>query len=339
MDHKINKQKILWFYVKWSFMMEDAKNSKRLARLRTVIYSLRSQQEFSLQHLSELLPTEKPRYMTRLVNQLRKEGRLACVDGHYTWTCEPKDFPAEAWIAAQVYGAQLPQAPPEDRPRERLLAHGAAALRTAELLAILIRTGRQGESALQAGEKIAARFKDQLHNLTNAGRGELKEITSVVGETAYCQIMAGIELGRRIARSAQEQSARLQRITCSDDALTFCCRHFERLAADGATEEFHIVTLDAQYQVIGTHRISVGSLDRSVVHPREVFRPAIKDVAKSILLVHNHPSGNPTPSPEDLIVTKQMEEAGQMLEIKIVDHIIVARQGASSVKEARGKSR
>ncbi len=204
------------------------------------------------------------------------------------------------------------------------------------MLAILIRSGRKGESALQAGEKIAARYKDQLHRLVDAGRGELKEIAAAIGETAYCQIMAGIELGRRVARALQEQGARPQRITCSDDALAFCRRHFERLASDAANEEFHVVTLDTQYQVIGTHRISVGCLDRSLVHPREVFRPAIKDAAKAILLVHNHPSGNPTPSPQDMDVTSRMEDAGHTLGIMIVDHIIVAREARPAFRK-RGR--
>src|SRR4029077_10282433 len=122
-------------------------------------------------------------------------------DGVYSWTCELSDFPAQGWVQAQVHGTQLLWTPEEDRPRERLLARGAASLRTAELLAVLIRAGRKGESALQAGEKIAARYGDRLHGLSDAGRGELKAIAAAVGETAYCQIMAGIELGRRVALS------------------------------------------------------------------------------------------------------------------------------------------
>src|SRR5438094_9158628 len=227
-------------------------------------------------------------------------------------------------------------APAADRPRERLLSLGAAALRTAELLAILIRSGRTGESALQAGEKIAAHFKDQLDRLTDTGRGELREISPAVAETAYCQIMAGIELGRRVAQSAQaygEGRQKASRILGSDDALIFCRERFERLASDAAQEEFHIVCLDTKHRVIGAHRISVGCLDRSLVHPREVFRPAIQDAAKSILLVHNHPSGDPTPSRDDLALTERLQDAGKTLGIAVVDHIIVARSGAVSIRE------
>jgi len=229
-------------------------------------------------------------------------------------------------------------APVADRPRERLLSSGAPALRTAELLAILIRSGRPGESALQAGEKIAARFKDQLDRLADSGRGELQEISPAVAETAYCQIMAGIELGRRVAQAAQARGDAQQktaRITGSDEAVLFCRERFDRLASDAAQEEFHIVCLDVKNRVIGVHRISVGCLDRSLVHPREVFRPAIQDAAKSILLVHNHPSGDPTPSADDLSLTERLQDAGKTLGIGIVDHIIVARGGAVSIREQK----
>jgi DNA repair protein RadC len=227
-------------------------------------------------------------------------------------------------------GPRVHDAPAADRPRERLLSLGAAALRTAELLAILIRSGRTGESALQAGEKIAAHFKDQLD------RGELHEISSAVAKTAYCQIMAGIELGRRVAQTAQSRGdgqQKASRILGSEEALLFCRERFDRLASDATQEEFHIVCLDTKNRVTGTHRISVGCLDRSLVHPREVFRPAIQDAAKSILLVHNHPSGDPTPSADDLSLTERLQDAGKTLGIAIVDHIVVARSGAVSIRE------
>ncbi len=152
--------------------------------------------------------------------------------------------------------------------------------------------------------------------------------------------MAGIELGRRVAQNSAGQTRRHDRITGSDDAIAFCRDHFARLASDAAQEEFHIASLDSQYRLIATHRISVGSLDRSLVHPREVFRPAIKDAAKSVLLMHNHPSGDPTPSEDDLVVTGRLEDAGHTLGINVLDHIVVARDGAASIREFRGsKSR
>src|SRR5205823_1635645 len=118
---------------------------------------------------------------------------------------------------------------------------------------------------------------EQLERLPEAGRGDLKAITAAVGDTAYCQIMAGIELGRRVARSQNDRQQPPRRLLSSDDALGLCRERFARLASDGAQEEFHVVCLDTKNQVLGSHRISVGTLDRSLIHPREVFRPAIKD--------------------------------------------------------------
>jgi DNA repair protein RadC len=319
--------------------MADSSRSERADRIQSALNALLVQEKFTLPELKERLSAEHPAYVTRLVHQLEREGHLRADDGIFSWTCELSDFPAQAWVQAQVHGAQLPETPVEDRPRERLLAHGAAALRTAELLAILIRSGRRGESALQAGEKIAGRFRDRLHRLPEAGRGELKDIAAAIGETAYCQIMAGIELGRRVAKTFSDERQRHGRITGSEDALAFCRDHFGRLASDGCREEFHIATLDAQYQIVGVHQISVGSLDRSLVHPREVFRPAIKDAAKAIILVHNHPSGNATPSEEDLVVTKRLEDAGHTLGIQVLDHIIVARASAASIQEYRTREK
>jgi DNA repair protein RadC len=315
--------------------MADALPPQRFARIHEALRELLVQEKFTLPEIKVRMPGENPAYVTRLVHQLVQEGHLRGDDGVYSWTCEVFDFPVHAWVEAQVRGTQLLETPAEDRPRERLLAHGAAALRMAELLAILIRAGRKGESALQAGEKIAARFRDRPHRLAEAGRGELRDITAVIGETAYCQIMAGIELGRRIAQSMTDQEHQRDRITDSDGALAFCQHHFGRLATDASQEEFHIVTVDAQHQVLGTHRVSVGSLDRSLVHPREVFRPAIKDAAKAIILVHNHPSGDPTPSEDDLLVTRRLEEAGHTLGIQILDHIVVGRSGAVSIQDCR----
>lgn len=313
--------------------MADPARPERSDRLNEALKVLLVQERFTLPQMKERLPHEIPAYVTQLVHQLEREGHLRDNDGVYSWACELSDFPAESWVQAQVHGTQLPVMPEEDRPRERLLARGAASLRTAELLAVLIRAGRRGESALQAGDKIAARYNDRLHCLADAGRGELKDIAAAVGDTAYCQIMAGIELGRRVAMSFAQNKDRVSRITDSVEALRFCGDHFARRANDAAQEEFHVVTLDAQLHVVGTHLISVGILDRSLVHAREVFRPAIKDAAKSIILVHNHPSGDPTPSEEDLLVTRRLEEAGATLGVHVLDHIVVARGGEVSIRE------
>jgi DNA repair protein RadC len=311
----------------------------RYARLQNVLSVLLLQEKFTLAQLKAKLPKDKPAFVTRLVRQLEREGHLRTgPDGNISWVVAASAFPARAWLEGKVYAPRLPQTPAADRPRERLLTHGAAALRTAELLAILIRAGRPGESALQAGEKLAARYGEQLERLPEAGRGDLKALTAAVADTAYCQIMAGIELGRRVARAQNDRQQQAQRLNSSADALRFCRERFARLASDGAQEEFHVVCLDTKNQVVSTHRISIGILDRSLIHPREVFRPAIKDAAKAVLLVHNHPSGDPTPSADDLALTSRLEEAGKTLGIGVLDHIVVARTGAASICEYRSRT-
>ena len=186
--------------------------------------------------------------------------------------------------------------------------------------------------AIQAGEKIAAHFVDRIEQLPDASPHELKSISPVVADTAYCQIMAGIELGRRVAEAKGLQRKR-PKITSTSEAIRYCQQHFSRLASDSAKEEFHIVTLDTKHQVTACHQISVGTLDASLVHPREVFRAAIKDAASAIILVHNHPSGDPTPSNEDRQVTERLEECGQTLGIRILDHIIVTPFRCVSLRE------
>lgn len=226
--------------------------------------------------------------------------------------------------------ARLKNGPVQDRPRERLVALGAPNLRTAELLAILIRTGRAGVSALDGGESLAAAFDERLDQLPAAGQGEMKAISAVVGPTAFCQIMAGIELGRRVAAMSDERAPR--KIRGSKDAIEFCQIRFARLASDAKQEEFHIVTLDTKNQVIDTHQITVGTLDCSLVHPREIFRAAIKDAASSILLVHNHPSGDPTPSREDHEVTDRLSQVGRTVGIDVLDHIVIGKEAAVSLR-------
>ena len=310
----------------------------RFARLEKVLSILRAHHEFTLHGVRQCIPGESPRYITRIVRDLESEGHLRELDDDaFCWARDVQEFPVQSWLEKRIHTTQLAQTPAADRPRERLLTHGAAALRTAELLAILIRSGRTGESALQAGEKIAARYAERMERLPEAGRGELKAITAAAGETAYCQIMAAIELGRRVMQADNGREQAVGRILRSEDAVDFCKGHFARLACDGTQEEFHVVCLDAKHQVLGTQRVSVGSLDRSLIHPREVFRPAIKDAAKAVIVVHNHPSGDPTPSDEDCTVTSRLEEAGKTLGIQLLDHIIVARNGAISIRAHQSK--
>jgi len=311
---------------------------------------------------------EKPSFVTRVIRSLEKDAMLERMPDGTTgiessgnggfrngspslvpgesdivreeviqWRVDPQQFSAAQWLDQRVYGHRLRRLPSSERPRERLLAQGPAALRTAELLAILIRTGRPGESALEAGEAIGRRFAGCLENLPRAGRGELRAVSAAIGMTAFCQIAAGIELGRRVARARAggETAPQPPRLTSPEAAVAYCRDHFQQLVEEGGQEEFHVVTLDTKLRPLDSHRVSVGLLDQAMVHPREVFRPAIQDAAKAILLVHNHPSGDPEPSAADLAATRQLESAGQIVGIEVVDHLVVAREGVVSLRQRR----
>lgn len=164
-----------------------------------------------------------------------------------------------------------------------------------------------------------------VRELVDSGRSTLP-----LTDIAYERLMAGIELGRRVS---EERINYNPKITSTSEAVQFCRSHFSRLIADGLQEEFHIVTLDTKHRMLGSHRITVGTLDASLVHPREVFRMAIRDASSAILLAHNHPSGDPTPSREDIAVTDRLTDAGKLIGINVLDHIVLGREGCLSVRE------
>ncbi len=314
--------------------MKVKETETRAARYRRVLDLLAANDTFRLAEIKQTLVHETPAFVTRTIRRLTEQGWLLPSNDdmdRYQWNRVRGPFQPDEWIREAVAGNQVTAQPPSERPRERLIAEGAAALKDSELLAILIRSGRQGESAVQAGAKIARAFDGRLETLPQAQPAELKEISKVVANTAYCQIMAGIELGRRIAEIAGRDKTP-DAIGGAEDAIRFCERQFHRLIHDSTREEFHIVTLDTKHHVIDTHQVSVGTLDASLVHPREVFRPAIKDAASAILLVHNHPSGDPTPSPEDRKVTTRLESAGRIIGIDVLDHIVLGAFRSVSIR-------
>ena len=310
----------------------DDSGSKRYARYKSVIDCVCRRDRFLLSEIKTSCYPEQPGFVTRLVNDLVNSGwviRETEGGKNYHWN-PSRTFSATRWIDEKIFGSQIKVSPMVGRPRERLLQLGAELLSNSELLAILIRSGRPGESAVTAGQKIAKEFEGRLEALPGAGRGELKSISCAVEKTAYCQVMAGIELGRRVAALADEKIS--VRINSSLEAIAFCERFFQRLVIDRKQEEFHIVTLDTKNQVIDTHQITVGTLDASLVHPREVFRAAIKDAASSVILVHNHPSGDPTPSQQDHAVTRRLTESGELIGIEVLDHIVLGKNGSISIQ-------
>ena len=308
----------------------------RYQRYLPVIEFVAERQQFDLQLVKDHFHPEQPAFITRLVNELVKQGwviRERDAGDLFRWNTGRGEFSVNRWIDEKLYGSQVKAAPAGERPRERLLELGAEKLSNSELLAILIRSGRPGESAVMAGKALAKSFAGKLEALPAAGRAELKSISPAVEKTAFCQIMAGIELGRRVAALSDDPIT--TQIRSSSDAIEFCQRHFSRLTRDAKQEEFHIVTLNTKNHVIDTHQITVGTLDASLVHPREVFRAAIRDAASSIILVHNHPSGDPTPSNEDFAVTLRLESVGETIGIDVLDHIVLGRETCVSIRETR----
>ena len=313
-------------------MSQSKTQKERTKRYSEVVSRISSLKAFDISAAKSQCD-EKPTFVTRIVKELVSDGWLIRDPAHeeYRWNKGRGDFHAPTWVQQKVNGVQITESPQQDRPRERLIEFGVETLSNSQLLAILIRSGRPGESAVMGGEKVSKAFESKMETLPAASQGELKQISASVSKTAYCQIMAGIELGRRIASSSENKVC--HKIQGSSDAIAFCERRFARLIEDGKQEEFHVVTLDTKNQVIDTHQVTVGTLDASLVHPREVFRVAIKDAASSVILVHNHPSGDPTPSREDHQVTDRLTESGKLLGIDVLDHIVLGLNGSVSIRE------
>ena len=214
----------------------------------------------------------------------------------------------------------------EDRPREKLLTHGAAVLSDAELLAVLLRTGTTARSVLDIAEAVLAKYRDKgLTAIVHMAPRELADIGGI-GPAKAATILAAVELGRRIAsRAAVKQTV----IGGAEDAAAYDMPVFRF----EMKEHFAVMLLDVRNHVIAMPVISVGSLTASVVHPREVFRAAIRQSAAFLILIHNHPSGDPTPSAEDAALTRRLVKVGKLMEIPVLDHIILGDGCFRSLKE------
>ena len=207
--------------------------------------------------------------------------------------------------------------PTHERPRERMRALGAQALSTAELVAAIIGGGSGGSSALVCAQLILQQVDGSLGRLAAMPVAALTR-TAGVGIARATAVHASLELGRRMSVEAREAGAPLRSPRDVVDV-------FEPRMRDLPVEEFHVAILDAQHRLERDVLITRGLLNSSLVHPREVFREAIAERAAAVILVHNHPSGDPTPSAEDRAVTEQLVAAGRLLDIPVHDHIIVGR--------------
>jgi DNA repair protein RadC len=209
-----------------------------------------------------------------------------------------------------------PALPASDRPRERLWALGPGALTSAELVAILIGTGDGSTSVLEVSGRLLGVGDGSLRRLAARPRAELLQ-TPGIGPAKAARLLAAFELGARLAREERPAVVRIREP--EDIARLFCGR-----LRDLQVEEFHLLALDSQSQVLREVLVTRGLLNSSLVHPREVFRAAIAEAAAGIIVIHNHPSGDPTPSAEDRAVTQQLAAAGRLLDLPLYDHVIIA---------------
>ena len=218
----------------------------------------------------------------------------------------------------------IKELPVDERPREKLRDHGAQALGNSELLAILIRTGSHDTSALRLAEHLL----EQQEGLAGFGNATMESLEQVkgIGDAKALTIMAAVELGRRVTSLAPLGRTVIR--TADDVAALLMPRFRYELR-----ESFLAILLSTKNHVLKTAVISIGSLNASIVHPRELFREAINASAASVILAHNHPSGDPAPSAEDIELTRKLAEAGQLLDIPVLDHIILGDGKYVSLKE------
>jgi len=215
--------------------------------------------------------------------------------------------------------------PVSERPRERLQKFGAEALSTQEILALILGRGIAGESVTVTAQRLLSQFG----NIKGIGGASLEELTQVkgIGLAKASQIKAALELANRLETSA-EPDKNLPVVKTPDEVASL----MKGSLKDKKKEHFWAILLDTRSQLIKKAEISVGSLDSSIVHPREVFKEALSASAASVIFVHNHPSGDPAPSADDIKLTKRLVQAGEIMGIEVLDHVIIGNKRFLSLK-------
>lgn len=219
---------------------------------------------------------------------------------------------------------KLKDLPKNERPRERLIRYGADKLSNSELLALILRTGTKNDNVLNLCSSLLGEFGG-INGLLNLSVKELKEINGI-GEAKTAQILALAELSKRFNSF---QSGEELIISSPKDVAFYMMKEMNNLKK----EYFKIIMLNTKNMIISIKDVSIGSLNSSIVHPREVFVEAIKNSSAAVILCHNHPSGDCTPSKEDIAVTKRLKECGDLIGIEVLDHIIIGRKNFISFKE------
>jgi len=216
--------------------------------------------------------------------------------------------------------------PQDERPREKMEAKGPNMLSNPELLAILLRTGSQKKSALHLGEEIIRKFPN-LYTLKNITIDELILIKGI-GKAKAIQILAALELGRRTNHYVLERGVQIK-------SPIECAEYIAEEVKFLEQEHFIGIYLDTKNRILAKKTLFVGSLNKSLVHPREVFKEAFRHGCASIIVVHNHPSGDPTPSSQDISITKRLIEVGELMGIELLDHLVIGTDGYISMREEK----
>ncbi len=219
---------------------------------------------------------------------------------------------------------KIKELPKIERPRERLIAKGAENLKDSELLAILLRTGRAGKNVIEIASQILAKHsKKRLLQMTYQDLVKINGIDSAKATT----LLAAFELSKR---AMEVNDTNLPTIVTPKDVVAQLTELYQN-----KKEHFIVLYLNARNQLVHKETISIGTLNANLVHPREVFEPALKHSAANIMVAHNHPSGDPKPSEDDLEITKRLVEAGKMMGVEVLDHVIIATNSVFSFKEEK----
>jgi DNA repair protein RadC len=219
----------------------------------------------------------------------------------------------------------LNEQPESERPRERLASHGPDALRNSELLAIMLRTGRKGATAVDIGEELLRKYEGSLQSLASASLADLRTVKGI-GRDKAVTLIAAFALARKMAEELRREAPLLD----TPEAVARLMREEMRFQDK---ENLQVILLNTRRRLIKVVKIANGTLDTILVHPREVFQTAISENAAAIVLTHNHPSGDPTPSEGDIKVTRDLIRAGQVLKIDVLDHVILGRKTQERQKD------
>ena len=209
----------------------------------------------------------------------------------------------------------IKELPDNEKPREKMLLYGCGTLSNSELLAIILRTGHKGKSAIRLADDILGLSSDGIVHLAECQIGELADIKGI-GTAKACQILAAAELGKRISTAPRCDRLNGGSVANIVDIFMEEMRYYKK-------EFFNVLLLNAKNEILASENVAIGDLSTSIVHPREAFIPAVRKSAASVIFIHNHPSGNPAPSREDINITERLAEAGKILGIRVLDHIII----------------